>query len=77
MFTGDTLFVGAIGKFEPENAREIYDSLHGVIMKLPDSTVVYSGHDYGEVPFRTLGEEKASNPFLQTRDFRSFQTLFA
>jgi glyoxylase-like metal-dependent hydrolase (beta-lactamase superfamily II) len=77
LFTGDTLFVGAIGKFEREMSKVMYDSLHGVIMKFPDSTVIYPGHDYGEVPFRTLGEEKALNPFLLVRDIRSFMSLFA
>jgi glyoxylase-like metal-dependent hydrolase (beta-lactamase superfamily II) len=77
LFTGDTLFVGAIGKFEREMSKAMYDSLHQVIMKLPDSAVIYPGHDYGEVPFRTLGEEKAVNPFLLVRDIRSFLSLFA
>jgi glyoxylase-like metal-dependent hydrolase (beta-lactamase superfamily II) len=77
LFTGDTLFVGAIGKFEREMSKIMYESLHGVIMKLPDFTVVYPGHDYGEVPFRTLGEEKALNPFLLVGDMRSFLSLFA
>lgn len=77
LFTGDTLFIGTIGKFERETSQAMYDSLHGVMMKLPDTTVIYPGHDYGEVPSRTLGEEKAANPFLQTRDIRSFLSLFA
>ena len=77
LFTGDTLFVGTIGKFAYDRAGEMYDSLHGPIMKLPDSTILYPGHDYGEVPFRTLAEEKSSNPFLLTRDRRSFMSLFA
>jgi glyoxylase-like metal-dependent hydrolase (beta-lactamase superfamily II) len=76
LFTGDTLFIGTIGKFEKETSQAMYDSLHDVIMRLPDKTVVYPGHDYGEVPFRTLGEEKVANPFLQTKDFRSFLSLF-
>ncbi|HYC11449.1 MAG TPA: MBL fold metallo-hydrolase [Nitrososphaerales archaeon] len=77
LFTGDTLFIGTIGKFEREAAQTMYDSLHGVIMKLPDSTMIYPGHDYGEVPSRTLGEERAANPFLLTRDLRSFLSFFA
>jgi len=77
VFTGDTLFVGNIGRFETEGAEAIYRSLHDVIMKLPPSTVMYPGHDYGEVPWRKLGEEVASNPFLMTRDLRSFLSLFS
>jgi len=77
VFTGDTLFVGTIGRCENERAEAMYSSLHGVILKLPPLTVMYPGHDYGEVPWRTLGEEKAANPFLVTRDFRSFLSPFS
>ena len=77
VFTGDTLFVGTIGRFEKERAEAMYTSLHEVILKLPPSTLMYPGHDYGEVPWRTLGEERAANPFLMTRDFRSFLSLFS
>ncbi len=77
VFTGDTLFVGTIGRFDGERAEAIYTSLHEVILKLPPSTIMYPGHDYGEVASRTLGEEKASNPFLMTPDFRSFLSLFS
>ena len=76
VFTGDMLFVGTIGKFDRERAEAMYTSLHDVILRLPASTVMYPGHDYGEVKFRTLGEEKASNPFLMTKDLRSFLSLF-
>ena len=75
VFTGDTLFVGTIGRFERERAEEIYTSLHDVILKLPPSTVVFPGHDYGEVSSRTLGDEKASNPFLRVESFRDFLAL--
>lgn len=77
VFTGDTLFVGTIGRFERRTAQAMFKSLHDVILELPPSTVMYPGHDYGEVPFRTLGEESAANPFLSPRDFRSFQALFS
>jgi hydroxyacylglutathione hydrolase len=76
-FTGDTLFVGTIGSFEKERAEPMYTSLYDVILKLPPSTVLYPGHDYGEVPWRTLGEERESNPFLMASDLRSFLSLFS
>jgi len=77
VFTGDTLFVGTIGKFDRLRAEAMYVSLHEVLLKLPPSTVMYPGHDYGEVPWRTLEEERRANPFLMTRDLRSFLSLFA
>jgi glyoxylase-like metal-dependent hydrolase (beta-lactamase superfamily II) len=77
VFTGDTLFVGAIGRFAREKARAIYDSLHNVILKLPAPTTMFPGHDYGDVPSRSLGEELAANAFLMPKDFRDFQALFS
>ncbi len=77
VFTGDTLFVGTIGRFDPERAEAIYTSLHDVLLRLPPKTVVYPGHDYGDAKSRALGDEKVSNPFLMTRDFRSFLSLFS
>jgi glyoxylase-like metal-dependent hydrolase (beta-lactamase superfamily II) len=77
VFTGDTLFVGAIGKFDRERAQAMYTSLYDVIMRLPPQTTVYPGHDYGEVPWRSLRDERAANPFLMVRDFRSFLSLFS
>ncbi|MDG6985865.1 MAG: MBL fold metallo-hydrolase [Nitrososphaerota archaeon] len=76
VFTGDTLFVGTIGKFERSNAAEIYQSLRS-IMGLPGDTVMYPGHDYGDVPSRTLAEERRSNPYLGFSDLDSFLSAFS
>jgi hydroxyacylglutathione hydrolase len=77
VFTGDTLFVGSIGRFEPSKAEEIYRSLYEVLLRLPGDTVMFPGHDYGNVPHRTLAEERKSNPYLGFRDLRSFLSLFS
>lgn len=76
VFTGDTLFVGTIGRFERVDGESIFRSLH-TIMGLPDSSLLYPGHDYGDVPSRTLREEAQGNPFLMARDLRSFLSLFS
>jgi len=76
VFTGDTLFVGAIGKFERADGESIFRSLNA-IMELPGSTLMYPGHDYGDVPFRALREEGQANPFLMAGDVRSFLSLFS
>jgi glyoxylase-like metal-dependent hydrolase (beta-lactamase superfamily II) len=66
LLTGDTLFIDGCGRCDLPggNAREMYNSLYNIIMKLPDSTVIYSGHDYGPTPFATLGRQKKTNPYL-------------
>jgi hydroxyacylglutathione hydrolase len=77
VFTGDMLFVGTIGRFESERAEAMYNSLHEIILSLPPKTIIYPGHDYGDARSRTLGEERVTNPFLMTRDLRSFLSLFS
>ena len=76
VFTGDTLFVDTIGRFERADGESVFKSIHA-IMALPGSTRIYPGHDYGDVPSRTLREEGQSNPFLMARDLRSFVSLFS
>lgn len=76
VFTGDTLFIGTIGRFDGAHAKQMYESLHEV-MKLPGKTVLYPGHDYGEVKSRTLAEEGESNQFLAAKDAGTFVALFS
>ena len=66
LFTGDTLFVGAIGRDDlPGGDYEVYmNSIHKSILTLPDDTVIWPGHDYGISPSSTIGREKMTNPFL-------------
>jgi len=77
VLTGDTLFVGAVGRPDlpgraRENAGELYDSIHGKLLGLPDALEVYPGHFSGSVcgagmsgkPSSTIGFEKRWNPLL-------------
>lgn len=66
IFAGDVLFVGGCGRCDLEGGdpRAMRRSLMR-IASLPDETVLWPGHDYGEVPARPLGEEKRRNPYLQ------------
>lgn len=66
LFTGDTLFVGAIGRTDlPGGDYEVYmDSINNKLMTLPEETIVWPGHDYGVSPSSTIGHEKNNNPFL-------------
>lgn len=66
LFTGDTLFVGAAGRTDLPGGSlpQLLASLEEKLMPLPDDTRVWPGHDYGETPSSTLGQEKVSNPYL-------------
>ena len=74
--TGDTLFVGTIGKTGFGNdARLMFQSIQKKILPLKDSIEVYPGHDYGPLIRSTIGNEKKNNPFLKVNSFDSFLKL--
>jgi len=77
LFTGDTLFIEAWGRTDlPGGSSDVlFSSLHDKIMALPDATVIYPGHDYGSVPFRSLGEESRRNPALLARTSAEFKRM--
>jgi hydroxyacylglutathione hydrolase len=74
--TGDTLFVGKVGGTGDRASSETeYRSLHEVLLRLPDATTIWPGHDYGCRPATTIGLEKRTNPFLLCEDLESFLEL--
>jgi len=62
LIAGDTLFAGSIGRTDLPGGsyKKIMESLRGPVLALPDETIVVPGHG----PLTTIGEERASNPFL-------------
>ncbi len=62
LIAGDTLFAGSIGRTDlPGGSFEkIMDSLKTRVLALPEETIVVPGHG----PETTIGEERATNPFL-------------
>jgi len=66
LFTGDTLFVGAVGRTDLVGASldTLLGSLEQKLLPLPKETVVWPGHDYGETPFSTVGREMEENPYI-------------
>jgi glyoxylase-like metal-dependent hydrolase (beta-lactamase superfamily II) len=65
LFTGDTLFVGAVGRTDLAGGSmaQLLDSIRERLYTLPGDTRVWPGHDYGESPSSTIDEEKRTNPF--------------
>ena len=62
VITGDALFKGSIGRTDLPGGdyKELIDSIKSELFKLPDETVIFSGHG----PSSTIKEEKQSNPFF-------------
>jgi glyoxylase-like metal-dependent hydrolase (beta-lactamase superfamily II) len=78
VLTGDTLFVGAVGRPDlPGHAREsagaLHDSIQTKLLTLPDELELYPGHFAGSAcgagmsgkPVSSIGFEKRWNPMLR------------
>lgn len=74
LFTGDTLFVDAVGRtdLQGSNPDELFSSLQK-IKQLPGETRIWPGHNYGAVPNATLSELLTSNVFLKCPDLKTFR----
>lgn len=66
VITGDTLFVGAVGRTDLAGGsfQVLKSSIHNRLFTLPDDTVVLPGHNYGITPTSTIAREKVENAFV-------------
>ena len=66
VITGDTLFVGGVGRTDlPGGSFPVLkDSIHQRLFTLPEDTIVLPGHHYGPTPTSTIGREKRENAFV-------------
>ena len=87
VLTGDTLFSGGVGRpdllgagTETKQAEQLYDSLFGKLLTLPDHIEIFPAHFSGAAcgkglsgkPGSTIGFERRFNPALQLRSKDDF-----
>lgn len=74
LIAGDTLFVGSCGRVDipGSNPEAMYDSLTQRLMRLPDETILFPGHNYASETTSTIGEQKRTNPYLRFRSLSAF-----
>jgi glyoxylase-like metal-dependent hydrolase (beta-lactamase superfamily II) len=67
VFTGDTLFVGSVGRTDfPGSSWDVLEaSIRKKLYVLPGETVVFPGHNYGSTPTSTIQYERRHNPFVK------------
>lgn len=67
VFTGDTLFVEAVGRTDLPGGdwQTMYHAIKTKLFTLPDETKVMPGHNYGRTPTSTIGHEKKYNPSVR------------
>ena len=74
LFTGDTLFVGRTGRTisKGSDIKKLYKSVYDTILDLPESTMIYPGHDYGPKMSITIKENISISPLLRAEDEEDF-----
>ena len=79
LFTGDTLLINGTGRTDFQNGSSIdaYNSLFNNLLKLPEKTLVYPGHDYNGKFSSTIGNEKKFNPRLQVKSVDEYVDIMS
>ena len=79
LFSGDTLLINGTGRtdFQNGSSKDAYNSLFNKLLKLPDDTMLYPGHDYNGKLSSTIGKEKQHNPRLQVRNVDEYVELMS
>jgi hydroxyacylglutathione hydrolase len=74
LLSGDTLFVNGCGRCDLRGGDpgQMFHTLHQTLRKLPGTTRLFPGHDYGDVQVSSLERELTRNPYLQFKDAASF-----
>jgi hydroxyacylglutathione hydrolase len=92
VLTGDALFIGDVGRPDllaslgftrDELAEQLYESLHGKLLTLPDATRVYPAHGAGSAcgknlsteTWSTIGDQRLENYALLAPDKQTFIDL--
>ena len=79
LFTGDTLLINGTGRtdFQNGSSKDAYNSLFNILLKLPEETLVFPGHDYNGKSSSTIGNEKKFNPRLQVKSVDEYVEIMS
>ena len=77
LFSGDTLLINGTGRtdFQNGNAKDAYHSIFNKLLRLPEETILYPGHDYNGKKASTIGNEKKFNPRLQVNSEIEYEEI--
>jgi len=79
LFSGDTLLINGTGRtdFQNGSSKDAYNSIFNRLLKLPEDTILYPGHDYNGKESSTIGNEKKFNPRLQVKNVDEYVELMS
>ena len=79
LFSGDTLLINGTGRtdFQNGSSKDAYNSIFNRLLKLPEDTLLYPGHDYNGKKVSTLANEKKFNPRLQVKNADEYAEIMS
>lgn len=77
LFSGDCLLINGCGRTDFQNGdpTALYNSIFNILLKLPDETIIYPGHDYNNKMVSTILQERLNNPRLQVNNVSEFVNI--
>ena len=79
LFSGDALLINGTGRtdFQNGNSKYSYHSIFDKLLKLPEETLLYPGHDYNGEKVSTIEKEKKFNPRLQVKNVDEYTEIMS
>lgn len=77
LVAGDTLFLDGCGRCDLPggDAEVMYDTISNILMKMPENTVIFPGHNYHHYCCDSLENQKQTNPYMQFNNLHSFMNM--
>lgn len=78
LVSGDTLFLDGCGRTDLPGGdpTELYHSLTGRLAKVPDSAVLFPGHQYSPAPSQSMGETREHNVVFKPASAEQWLMMF-
>ena len=79
VLTGDSLFIGSLARadFLGSDPAQLFTSVKERLLTLPEGTVAFPGHDYGDLMFTTLGFEAEHSEALRHKSGADYAASLA
>lgn len=79
LVSGDTLFLDGCGRTDLPggDAAALYDSLTQKLMKVPDSAVLFPGHQYSAEPSASMAATRSNNFVFRPKTEQQWLAMFA
>lgn len=74
LVSGDTLFLDGCGRCDLPggDAEVLYETIENTLLKLPNNTVIFPGHNYHHLCCDSLEHQKHTNPYLNYDNLHGF-----